>query len=97
MTVTLSMLAGAAAQFFDNSGNPLSGGKIYTYNAGTTTPENTFTSVNGLTSHSNPIILDSAGRVSNGGQIWLTTGVGYKFIIKNSLCHWKTTCHSRRH
>ena len=60
--VYLSSFAGAGAQFFSNSGVPLSGGKIFSYAAGTTTPQATYTSSSGLTPHSNPIILDSAGR-----------------------------------
>ena len=83
MTVSLSSLGGAAAQFFDNSGNILSGGKIYTYAAGTTTPQTTYTSSSGSTAHTNPIILDSAGRVP-GGEIWLTDSLSYKFTIQNS-------------
>ena len=71
MTVNLSALAGAGQQFFDNNGNPLSGGKLYTYAAGTTTPKTTYTSITGLTAHTNPIVLDSAGRVATG-EIWLT-------------------------
>ena len=43
MNVTLSLFAGVAAQFLDNNGLPLSGGKIYTYIAGTTTPLATYT------------------------------------------------------
>lgn len=84
MAVTLSSFGGVGAQFFDNSGNPLTGGKIYTYAAGTTTPQTTYTTSAGSTPHSNPIILDSAGRVSAGGEIWLTSGVEYKFVLKTS-------------
>ena len=83
MAVNLSPIGGVAAQFFDNSGNILSGGKIYTYTAGTTTPQATYTSANGATAHSNPIILDAAGRVPSG-EIWLTDGLQYKFLIKTS-------------
>ena len=83
MAVNLSPLGGVGAQFFDNSGNPLTGGKIYTYAAGTTTPQTTFTSSAGNTAHSNPIILDAAGRVP-GGEIWLTDGSQYKFVLKTS-------------
>lgn len=83
MSVTLSLFAGAGQQFFDSSGNPLTGGKIYTYLAGTTTPYPTYTNINGNVAHTNPIILDSAGRVPSG-EIWLSTGVGYKFVLNNS-------------
>lgn len=80
--VFLSEFAGAGSQFFDNNGNVLSGGKIYSYVAGTTTPTPTYTTVNGDVAHTNPIILDSAGRVP-GGQIWLTIDQ-YKFIVTTS-------------
>jgi len=83
MAVNLSPIGGVAAQFFDNSGNVLSGGKIFTYAAGTTTPQSTYTSAGGTTPLANPIILDAAGRVPTG-EIWLTDGLQYKFIIKTS-------------
>jgi hypothetical protein len=84
MAVTLSLFAGAGAQFFDNNGNVLSGGKIYTYQAGTTTPLATYTTNSKSAFHTNPIILDSAGRVPSGGEIWLQLGVGYKFVLRTS-------------
>lgn len=83
MSVTPSPIGGFAAQFFDNNGVILSGGKIYTYAAGTTTPQITYTSASGATPHANPIILDSAGRVP-GGEIWLTDGLVYKFTIETA-------------
>ena len=84
MTVTLSLFAGAGAQFFDSNGVILSGGKLYTYAAGTTTPLACYTSLAGNIPHSNPIILDSAARVP-GGEIWLSTGVGYKFALYTAM------------
>lgn len=83
MSVTPSPIGGFAAQFFDNNGVILSGGKIYTYAAGTTTPQASYTSAAGVTPHANPIILDSAGRVP-GGEIWLTDGLVYKFVIETA-------------
>jgi hypothetical protein len=83
MAVILSPVGGAAAQFFSNNGVPLSGGKLYTYAAGTTTPRATYTSSSGSTPHANPIVLDSGGRVP-GGELWLTNGVSYKFVLKDS-------------
>lgn len=82
MTVSLSSFAGAGWQFFDNNGDILSGGKIYTYSAGTTALATTYTDSTGSTANTNPIILDSAGRVPY--EIWLTSGFQYKFILKNS-------------
>lgn len=83
MAVNLSPLGGVAAQFFDDNGNPLSGGKLFTYAAGTTTNLQTYTSSQGNIAHPNPIILDAAGRVP-GGEIWLTDGFSYKFLVKTS-------------
>jgi hypothetical protein len=83
MSVNLSPLGGVAAQFFNNDGVPLAGGLIYTYLAGTSTPAATYTTSAGTIAHSNPIVLDSAGRVP-GGEIWLTESITYKFILRDS-------------
>lgn len=82
MAVYLSPIGGAGWQFFDNNGNPLTGGKLYTYAAGTTTPQTTYTTSAGNVAHTNPIILDSAGRVPSG-EIWLTFA-SYKFALYTS-------------
>jgi len=66
-------------QFLDNNGVPLSGGKVYTYAAGTTTPLTTYTDYTGNTANSNPVILDSRGECS----IWLGTS-SYKFKLATS-------------
>jgi hypothetical protein len=84
MAVNLSPVGGVAAQFFDNNGNPLTGGKIYTYLAGTTTPVAAYTSSNGATAWTNPIVLNAAGRVSGSGEIWLTADTSYKFLLRDS-------------
>ena len=56
-------------QFFDDSGNPLTGGKIFTYATNTTNNQATFTDSTGDHQNTNPVILDAAGRAS----IWLGT------------------------
>ena len=84
MAVNLSPVGGVAAQFFDNAGNVLTGGKLFTYAAGTTTPQTTYTTSAGNVPWSNPIILDAAGRVSGSGEIWLSDGTQYKFILRDS-------------
>ena len=84
MAVNLSPVGGVAAQFFDNSGQVLTGGLLYTYLAGTTTPAVTYTTSAGITANSNPIVLDAAGRVPNSGEIWLTDSILYKFILQTS-------------
>ena len=84
MAVNLSPVGGVAAQFFTNTGAVLTGGKLYTYLAGTTTPATAYTSSNGATAWTNPIVLDAAGRVPSGGEIWITDGITYKFVLKDS-------------
>jgi hypothetical protein len=81
--VSLSAFGGVGAQFFDNSGNVLTGGKIYTYEAGTTTPLASYTSSSGNTAHTNPIVLNAAGRVPSGGEIWIQLRF-YKFVLETS-------------
>lgn len=83
MAVILSPIGGAGAQFFSNTGVPLAGGLIYTYLAGTNTPAAVYTTSAGNIAHSNPIVLDSAGRVPTG-EIWLSFNTSYKFVIKDS-------------
>jgi hypothetical protein len=82
--VALSSLGGAGWQFFDSNGTPLAGGKLYTYAAGTTTPAVTYTTSAGTpgTENTNPIILDSAGRVT--AQVWLENADSYKFALETS-------------
>ena len=65
-------------QLFDNNGDPLSGGKVYAYEAGTSTPKDTFTDSEGGTANTNPVILDSAGRAS----IWLDSGA-YNLVTRD--------------
>lgn len=84
MAVNLSPVGGAAAQFFTNTGAVLTGGKLYTYLAGTTTPAVTYTTSQGNVPWTNPVVLDAAGRVSGSGEIWLTDGIIYKFVLKDS-------------
>ena len=81
MAVNLSPV-GNAQQFFDNTGLPLNGGLIYTYQAGSTTPLATYTDINGTIANSNPIVLDSSGRLPS--EVWLTYGYYYKFVVKTS-------------
>jgi hypothetical protein len=82
MSINLSAFAGAGAQFLDANGAPLSGGLLYSYLSGTSTPATTYTTRDGTTNNTNPIVLDAAGRTPS--EIWLDGGVLYKFILKNS-------------
>lgn len=81
--VVLSPFLGVGGQFFNDNGDPLAGGKIYTYLAGTTTPATTYTTSAGNIQHSNPIVLDAAGRIPSG-EIWLSFNISYKFVVQDS-------------
>ena len=66
-------------QFFDANGNPLVGGKLYSYAAGTTTPLATYADYNGSTTNTNPVILDSRGEA----DVWLSSSY-YKLKLTDS-------------
>ncbi len=82
MAAYLSPVFGAGAQLFSDVGIVLSGGKIHTYEAGTTTPSATWTDSTQAVANANPIILDSTGRLSN--EMWLQGGSTYKFVLADS-------------
>lgn len=66
-------------QFLDAAGVPLAGGKLYTYVAGTTTPQATYTDSTGATPNSNPVVLDSRGEAN----VWLGEAT-YKFKLTDA-------------
>ena len=81
MSVNLSPV-GNGFQFFSNDGLPLAGGKIQTYQAGSTTPLTTYTDSSGLIANTNPIILGTDGRPPS--TIWLSDGFFYKFVLSDA-------------
>ena len=67
-------------QFLDDNGDPLAGGKVYTYTTGTATPLATYTDSSEDTANANPVILDSAGRA----DIWLGFGDIYRIVVDDA-------------
>lgn len=67
-------------RYEDANGLPLAGGKLYSYIAGTTTLQSTFTDATGGTPNTNPVILDANGEAS----VWIDQS-GYKFVLTDSL------------
>jgi hypothetical protein len=65
--------------FVDAAGEPLVGGQLYTYIAGTTTLQATYTDSTAATANTNPIILDSRGEAN----VWLG-GAIYKFVLRDA-------------
>jgi hypothetical protein len=77
--MTTSIATPPKLQFFTAGGVPLSGGKLYSYAAGTTTPLATYTSSTGGTANTNPVILDSRGEA----DVWFGAGQ-YKLKLTSS-------------
>ena len=86
-------------QFFDANGEPLVGGKLYTYAAGTSLPLATYTDSTGNTANANPVILDSRGEAnvwlgpsrykwalytSTDTLIWTVDGIGTSFAAQST-------------
>lgn len=75
MTTQLSPLPVFRA--WDNLGLPLFGGKLFTYVAGTTTKQATFTDSTGGTPNTNPVILNFRGEAN----VWLDPTKVYKLVL----------------
>ena len=73
---TVQPLTQPRQHFVDGSGNPCAGCSLYSYAAGTTTPQATFTDATSMIPNPNPVILDTAG----SANIWMT-GSPYKFAL----------------
>ena len=71
----------ATPQFLDLNGNPLSGGLLYTYEAGSTTPKAVYKNLAADDPHSNPIILNSRGEPPTDLRVFSGS---YKFVLNDS-------------
>jgi hypothetical protein len=69
-------------QALSDSGAVLAGGKIHTYVQGTTTNQSTYKQQGLSVAHANPIVLDSAGRLTD--PVWATAGETFKLVFKTS-------------
>jgi hypothetical protein len=65
--------------FDPSTGSPLAGGKLYTYAAGTTTAQATYSDSALTTPNANPIILDA-----NGEAVIYCGALSYKFVLQKS-------------
>jgi len=80
--MTSTLLSFPKFRAFTQSGTllPLAGGKLYSYLAGTSTPQATYTDSTGTVPNANPVILDAAGMA----DVWLG-GVSYKLTLTDAL------------
>lgn len=86
MAVLAQLTPNPIQQFFDSNGAPLAGGKLYSYAAGTSTPQATYTDATASVPNPNPITLDSEGRC----ELWINN-TGYKFSLFDSLANLQWT------
>lgn len=76
--VTISPVA--QGQLFDDLGQPLAGGRIFTYAGGSfSVLQTTYSNYLGTIANSNPIVLDSDGRLPV--TLWLVQGLRYNIVI----------------
>lgn len=66
-------------QWFDNNGDACSSCLLFSYTAGTSTKESTFSDSALSSANSNPATLNAAGRLTGG--LFLNPGTSYKFIL----------------
>jgi hypothetical protein len=66
---------------FDNNGNPLANGQLFSYAAGTSTPQATYVDSSQTTQNTNPVILNARGEAN----VWLDPTLGYKVTLKDSF------------
>ena len=76
-------LINVVPQFFDNLGDPLVGGTLNAYVAGTSTPTNMYSDISGTVAGTS-VTLDSRGEPTTIKMIWLDVAISYKFILKDA-------------
>ena len=79
------------SMFLSNLGKPLSGGKLYSYAAGSfSTLQTTYSDADGTIANANPIVLNSSGRLPV--QVFLESGLVYNIVLQdasgNILQNW---------
>lgn len=77
--MTAIVLPEGRQSFTDANGVPLVGGKVFTYDAGTSNPRQTWTDADQAQPNTNPIILDGRGEAT---VFW---SGAYKVVLKDSL------------
>lgn len=74
----MSLIPPPKLAFEDSYGKPLVGGKLYAYDAGTSTPKNTYQDLAQTSANTNPIVMDSRGEC-------IAYGTGnYRLVLKDA-------------
>lgn len=66
--------------WFTTQGGPAVGYQLFTYIAGTSTPQATYVDYTQTTQNSNPVILNSFGYAN----VWLVVGLTYKLVLEDA-------------
>lgn len=82
--MSVSILPSGKSQYFDLKGVPLSGGKLWTYEANTSTPKTTYSDPAGAVPNTNPVILDGRGEA----QVYGTGSYKLSLLDKNDNPVW---------
>lgn len=97
--MTASLLPNGKQYYETSAGAPLVGGKIFTYDAGTTNPRVTYSDAAGTVPNTNPVILDARGEAlvfwsgsykvvlqdSLGNVIWTVDGISDPGLLPTAL------------
>lgn len=78
--MTAQLAPATVYQAFAPNGSPLVGGKLFTYAAGTTTPQATYVDSTQTIQNTNPVILNASGQAN----VWLDPTLSYKFLLQDS-------------
>lgn len=86
MTASMYLSQTPVLQFFDSNGLLLVGGKLFLYEAGTTTKQAGFTDSTGDTALPNPVILNARGEIAPTATgtscgLWLDPTLAYKMVL----------------
>lgn len=78
--MTVQLAPSPMFQAFGPNGQFLVGGQLFTYAAGTSTPQVTYIDSTQTTVNTNPVILNAMGQAS----VWLDVTLNYKFVLQDS-------------
>ena len=78
--MTAQLLPAPIFKGWDNNGNPLANGQLFTYLAGTSTPQASYTDATQSQPQTNPVILNNRGEAG----VWLDPTLVYKLNLTDS-------------
>lgn len=79
--MTAQLAPATVYQAFYPNGSLLAGGQLFTYAAGTTTPQATYVDSTQTTQNTNPVILNASGQAN----VWLDPTLSYKFVLQDKF------------